>query len=92
MDNAPTSWVKMKYLFLINSFSVALTFGQSPISKPPSFPQVEIPDLTLIKLFQSLRGVLHKLKPYAKPKSILGMVRKVKEWEQLSYLENIRGA
>ena len=44
MDNAPTSWVKMKYLFLINSFSVALTFGQAPISKPPSFPPVELPD------------------------------------------------
>ena len=44
MDNAKTSWVKMKYLFLINSFSVALTFGQIPISKPPSFPPVAMPD------------------------------------------------
>ena len=44
MDYAPTSWIKMKYLFLINCFLVALMFGQVPISKPPSFPPVELPD------------------------------------------------
>ena len=56
MGHAPASWIKMKSLFFINCFTVAIIFGQVPIQKLPPFPPVELPDLNVSDSNKTVSG------------------------------------